>query len=113
MTTSGGKITINNYITKQIPMNTTQTLEQMKQMRLQGMHHAYHSQLELPMDQQLESHDLVAHLTQSEDLHRSNEKTVYYLKLAKLRLPATIEQIECSVSRNLTRQQLAVIGEGR
>jgi DNA replication protein DnaC len=94
-------------------MNTTQTLEQMKQMRLQGMHHAYHSQLELPMDQQLETHDLIAHLVQSEDLNRSNEKTAYYLKLAKLRLPATIEQIECSASRNLGRQQLAVIAEGR
>lgn len=94
-------------------MNTTQTLEQMKQMRLQGMLHAYHAQLELPMDQQLESHDLVAHLVQSEELNRSNEKTAYYLKLAKLRLPATIEQVECSASRNLTRQQLAMLAEGR
>jgi len=43
-------------------MNTTQTLEQMQQLRLQGMYHAYHSQLELPMDQQLEGHDLIAQL---------------------------------------------------
>ncbi len=35
-------------------MNTTQTLEQMNQLRLQGMHQAYRSQLTLPMDQQLE-----------------------------------------------------------
>ena len=27
-------------------MNTTQTLEQMQQMRMQGMYHAYKSQLE-------------------------------------------------------------------
>ena len=73
-------------------MNTTQTLEQMKQLRLQGMYHAYQSQLELPMDQQLEGHDLVAQLVQSEHLNRNNEKTAYYLKLAKLRLPATVEQ---------------------
>ena len=77
------------------------------------MHHAYRSQLELPMDQQLEGHDLVAHLLQSEELNRQNEKTAYYLKLAKLRLPATLEQIECSPSRNLTKQQLAVLAEGR
>lgn len=94
-------------------MNTTQTLEQMQQLRLNGMHHAYRSQLELPMDQQLEGHDLIAHLLQSEDLHRHNEKTAYYLKLAKLRLPATLEQIECSAARNLTRQQLATFAEGR
>ena len=94
-------------------MNTTQTLEQMKGLRLTGMHHAYRSQLELPMDHQLEGHELVAHLIQSEDLQRSNEKTAYYLKLAKLRLPASIDQIQCSAARNLTKQQLAVLGEGQ
>lgn len=94
-------------------MNTTQTLQQMKQLRLEGMHQTYCSQLELPMDHQLESHDLVAHLVQSEELHRANEKTAYYLKLAKLRLPATLEQIECSAARNLTKSQLALLSEGR
>ncbi len=34
-----------------------------------------------------------------------NEKTAYYLKLAKLRLPANIESIECNPARNLTKQQ--------
>ena len=94
-------------------MNTTQTLQQMQQLRLQGMYHAYRCQLELPMDQQLEGHDLVAHLLQSEDLNRTNEKTAYYLKLAKLRLPATIEQVECNPARNITKQQLAAMTEGR
>jgi DNA replication protein DnaC len=94
-------------------MNTTQTLSQMQQLRLLGMHQAYSSQLDLPLNQQLEGHDLIAHLLQSEELNRTNEKTAYYLKLAKLRLPATIEQIECSPTRNLTKQQLATLAEGR
>ena len=94
-------------------MNTTQTLEQMKQLRLQGMYHAYRSQLELPLDQQLDGHDLIAQLVQSEDLNRKNEKTAWYLKLAKLRLPATVEQIECSAARNLSKQQMATLIEGR
>lgn len=94
-------------------MNTTETLSQMHQLRLQGMHLAYRSQLELPMDQQLEGHELVAQLVQSEQLNRAQEKTAYYLKLAKLRLPATAEQIECSPARNLTKQQLALLIEGR
>jgi DNA replication protein DnaC len=94
-------------------MNTSETLHQMQQLRLQGMQQAYKSQLELPMDQQLEGHDLLAHLVQSEQLARSNEKTAYYLKLAKLRLPAAVEQIECSPNRNLTKQQLATMAEGR
>ena len=58
-------------------MNTTQTLEQMKQLRLHGMYHAYHSQLELPLNQQLDGHDLVAQLVQSEQQDRSNAKTAY------------------------------------
>lgn len=94
-------------------MNTTQTLQQMQQLRLQGMYRAYYSQLELPMGQQLEGHDLVAQLVQSEQLNRAQVKTDMYLKLAKLRLPATVEQIEYSPSRNLTKQQLALLAEGR
>ena len=94
-------------------MNTTETLQQMQQLRLQGMCQAYRSQLELSMDQQLEGHDLIARLVQSEQLNRASEKTAYYLRLAKLRLPATVEQIECSQGRNLTKQQLAILIEGR
>lgn len=94
-------------------MNTTQTLQHMQQLRLSGMYQAYRSQLELPLEQQLEGHELVAHLLHCEELNRINEKTAYYLKLAKLRLPATLEQIECSAARNLTKQQLASLAEGR
>ncbi len=92
-------------------MNTTQTLQQMQQMRLSGMYQAYKAQLELPFDTQLEGHELLAHLLQSEKEYRINEKTAYYLKLAKLRLPASIEQVECSTTRNLNKQQLAMLAE--
>lgn len=94
-------------------MNTTQTLQQLKDLRLAGMHHAYRSQLELPMDSQLQGHELIAHLVDAEGLARANEKTAYYLKLAKLRVAATIEQVQCSPQRNLTPQTLALLSEGR
>jgi DNA replication protein DnaC len=94
-------------------MNSTQTLEQMQQMRLQGMYQSYKTQLELPMNHQLDGHELIGQLVQSEQLSRMNEKTAYYLKLAKLRLSATIENIECSAARNLTKQQLASLAEGQ
>ncbi|MEO5674007.1 MAG: IS21-like element helper ATPase IstB [Chitinophagales bacterium] len=93
-------------------MNTTETAYQMQQLKLQGMAACYRSQLELPLNKQLESHDMVAHLIQAETLNRSNERTAYYLKLAKLRLPATPEQITCSAARNLSKQQLAALLEG-
>jgi DNA replication protein DnaC len=93
-------------------MNTNATLEQMKDLRLSGMALTYSQQLELPVHQQLDSHELVALLLQSEQLCRQQEKTTYYLKLAKLRLNAIPEQIQCSAARNLTKQQLATLLDG-
>jgi DNA replication protein DnaC len=93
-------------------MNTTQTLEQMKQLKLNGMTVSYSAQLELPVHQQLDAHELIAQLVQAELLNRNNERTALYLKLARLRLPAVPEQIACTASRNLTKQQLATLLEG-
>lgn len=93
-------------------MNTSETLNQLNELKLKGMTSAYQSQLELPMHQQLESHEMIAHLVQTELNSRVNERTSYYLKLAKLRIPATPEQIKCSATRNFTKQQLAYLLEG-
>ncbi len=93
-------------------MNTKETLLQMQQLKFHGMAASYSAQLDLPIHQQLEAHELIGHLTQAELLSRNNERTAYYLKLAKLRLTALPEHIECSVSRNLTKQQLVTLLEG-
>src|SRR5258708_10153927 len=94
-------------------MNTTETLQQLQQLKLHGMAAAYRSQLDLPMHQQLETHELIAQLAQTELLTRNNDRTTLYLKLAKLRLAATPEQTESSPARNLTKQQLATLLEGQ
>ena len=93
-------------------MNTNETLQQMQQLKFQGMQASYALQLELPIHQQLEAHELIAQLIQAELLSRHNERTAYYLKLAKLRLPAVAEQVECSIGRNFTKQQLVTLLEG-
>jgi DNA replication protein DnaC len=93
-------------------MNTAQTLMQMQQLKLIGMYHAYQSQLDLTINHQLDGHELLEHLIQSELTHRSNEKTTMLLRTAKLRLSAGITQIECDTARNLTKQQLALLAEG-
>ena len=84
----------------------------MQQLKLLGMYHAYQSQLDMSVNHQLEGHELLEHLIQSELTHRSNEKTTMLLKTAKLRLSAGITQIECSAARNLGKQQLALLAEG-
>ncbi len=93
-------------------MNTKETLQQMQQLKFHGMQASYSMQLELPIHQQLEAHELIAQLIQAELLCRTNERTAYYLRLAKLRLPAVAEQVACSAARNFTKQQLATLLEG-
>lgn len=93
-------------------MNTNETLLQMQLLRFNGMAASYSEQLQLPIHQQLEAHQLIAQLMQAEILARNNERTAYYLRLAKLRLPAIPEQVECSATRNFTKQQMATLLEG-
>ena len=84
----------------------------MRELRLSGMALSYGQQLQLPIHQQLDAHELVARLLESEKLSRQQEKTTYYLKLAKLRLQAIPEQVSCTAQRKLTKQQLAILLEG-
>ena len=93
-------------------MNTAQTLMQMQQLKLTGMYHAYKSQLDLSRNHQMDGHELLEHLIQSELTHRGNEKTAMLLRTAKLRLSAAMMQVECNPARNLTKQQLALMAEG-
>jgi DNA replication protein DnaC len=93
-------------------MNTTETLQQLHELKLNGMGASYRTQLELPVHQQLEAHELIAQLVQAELLARNNERAASYLKQAKLRITAMPEQINCSVTRNLTKQQLSTLIEG-
>jgi hypothetical protein len=93
-------------------MNTSHTLAQMQQLRLMGMQYAYQSQLELPFSHQLEGHELVEHLIQSEITYRGNEKTALLLRTAKLRLSASIPEIECNTVRNISKQQVVLLAEG-
>lgn len=94
-------------------MLTNQTVQQLQQLKLQGMALSYQAQLEIPVHQQMDSHELIAHLAQSELLTRTNERTAYYLKLAKLKLNAIPESIECSSTRNITKQQLNTLLQGQ
>ena len=92
-------------------MNTTQTLEQMRELKLTGMLHSYQSQLELSINHQLEAHELIAHLLQAENLYRSNARLITLLHAAKLRFHAIPESIECSAARNLSKAQWSLLLE--
>jgi len=93
-------------------MNTQQTVEQLKQLKLKGMAQAYQSLVDLPVHEQFTLHQGMAHLTQAELLHRGHQKTQLCLTLSKLRYDAVLENIQCSETRNFTKDQLLYFVDG-
>ena len=70
----------------------TQTLEQMKQLRLHGMHRAFNSSLDTKSISYT-SDELIAYLLQSEWDDRYNRKIERLTRNAKFRYRASIENI--------------------
>ena len=56
-------------------MNTTATLHQLRDLRLEGMARSYESILQLPTHQHPEGHMLIAQLTDAEQQNRTRYKT--------------------------------------
>lgn len=82
------------------------TLEIMKQLKLMGMAAAYQGTLSLPVNQQPDSSELLALLMDAEQEHRKRKRMELFIRLSKLRYPATLQQIDCSSKRNLKKAQL-------
>ncbi len=90
-------------------INTDQTLEKLEQLKLHGMAQAYQSTLTLPSHELPTVHELMAMAVDAEQLTRISQRTQMYLKLSNLRYDAVLEQIQCSASRNLTRNQILTL----
>src|SRR5688572_2389028 len=92
-------------------MNTSATLEQLKELKLQGMARSYESVIHLPVNQHPEGHALIAQLTEAERQSRTQYKTQLYLKLSKLRYAGSLEEISYSASRNLAKEQVLQLAD--
>jgi len=92
-------------------IDTNATLEQLEKLKLSGMAQAYRGAIALPTQQQPTSHELIARLVEAEGQNRISHRTRMYLKLSRLRYDAVIEQIQCSPSRNLTREELLSLSD--
>lgn len=88
----------------------TKTLEQMKQMRMSGMHRAFESSLQ-PDSIKYSSDELLAYLLQSEWDDRYNRKIDRLVRNAKFRYQAAIEHIDFSESRNVDRNEVSRLAE--
>jgi DNA replication protein DnaC len=87
------------------------SLETMNQMKLGGMAGAYEAILSLPVNKQPGAHELVARLMDAEQQHRSHKKMQMFIRLSKLRYQATIQDIDCSESRNLSKDKLMMLAD--
>jgi len=92
-------------------MNTS-TLEQLRQLKLQGMAGCYQAIQEQSLHQQPEPHLLLGMLTEAELQQRQMARTELYLRLSKLRYHALPEQVNCSPERGLLKEQLIQLCDG-
>lgn len=90
-------------------MNTSQTLDQLKTLKLNGMYEHYSEVLKMPIHDLPDTHDLIAMLTQSELLYKTNRRSQINVKNAHFRYQATVEGIDYHPDRNLNKSQVQTL----
>jgi DNA replication protein DnaC len=92
-------------------MNTENTLFELQQLKLKGMHGEYEKVLSLPQQEQPGIHQFMARLAEAELQSRLHNRTEMYLRLSKLRYDAILEQVHCTSDRNLSRESILSISD--
>ena len=92
-------------------MNTNATLQQLRDLNLQGMARSYESVLQLPAHQQPDAHLLLAQLADAEGQQRVLHKTRFFLKLSRLRFQSTLQEIHVGPERNLSKEQISSLAD--
>lgn len=87
-------------------MSTQVTINKMKEMRLLGMYRSYENMLQNTNAQHLTPDEVVDLLIEAEWTDRVNRRINRYLKSARFRYQATIEEIDYQARRNLDKNQL-------
>ena len=85
-------------------MNDVQTIETLKSLRLSAMADVYESTLRTGTGHT--TSEVVARMAEAEWNLREHRKTARLLKNARLRIPASIDEIEFSPERNLDRDAI-------
>ena len=87
-------------------MNTENTLQQLRELKLPGMEQRYRVACDMPLHQQPGPHEMIALLAEAELLQRQNAKTQMLMQRARLRFHALPEHIHVSPTRvGLTKEQ--------
>src|SRR5690606_3505782 len=93
-------------------MNTDQTTEQLRALRLAGMARRYEAVSALPVHEVQNVHELLASMVHAEVEYRHHTRTQKYLKASRLRYNALPEEIICNPERGITREQVLRLSDG-
>lgn len=94
-------------------MLTQETVEKMNAMKLFGMVAAFNNQLSSSEYDELNFEERIGLLVDAEWTDRERRKMSRRLKAAKLRYPASLENVNFQTPRGLNRQQILTLGNGR
>jgi len=93
-------------------MNTTETLTQLRRLKLNGMADRYELLLEMLAGEEApDLHTGIAMLAESEEISRKERRTEVYIRNAKFRYKVGIQEVSCSADRGLTREQWILLCE--
>jgi len=89
-----------------------QTKEQLRTLRLNGFLDALEQQLEQPQSHDLSFEQRISLLVERELLHRENRRLERLLRQAKLRVTASVEDIDYGHKRGLEKSRMASLASG-
>lgn len=92
-------------------MSIQTTITQLRELGLHGMAEAFESMMRLPLQKRPGLERAVEKMIQTELCIRDRKLAEKLLKAAKLRYKVFIEDITCSVERNLTEGRLAEVAD--
>jgi DNA replication protein DnaC len=94
-------------------MNTEATLQQMRELKLTGMAHAYQAFLTLPYHEQSATafSTRLASFVEAELLERQNKKMLSCIRAAHFRYQASLEEIAYLPERQLDKELLLLLSE--
>jgi len=92
-------------------MNTVQSIEKLKTMRLFGIMEAYQSNLESQAHQQLTQDEFLAYLIDAEWQDRDNRRIERLTTQARFRYKAFFNEIDFNSQRNLNKDQLVRLSD--
>ena len=87
-------------------MSTNQTLQILHQLKLNGMADAFEQQIQQPETHNLSFEERFSFLVDREALARENRRLARFLKLAKFRHQASVEDIDYRQHRGLQKSQV-------